>query len=565
MKKIKIGNFTPNLFSISCVAFLIFMLFRCAGQYPPPGGPIDTTSPNIIYSDPMLNSTFFRKNKIFLEFDKYMDQRSVQEAIFVSPDLGTLEFDWSGKELEISFEGKLRDNTTYVLIVGTSAKDRRGNNLAETFSLPFSTGESIDSCYITGKVYSEKPEAIKIFAFKILDRQSDTIDLTHTKPDYLSQTSKDGSFSLKYLGTGKYRLFAIRDVYNNLIYDAQVDQYGTAQFDVLLQDSITFFNNLNFRITLEDTTPPFISNVKSLNKHQIQIVLSEPVKDSAEFFISDILNFNSLQVNSYFLIKPNTFLLYTNSQDSIKYKLTTYKICDTAGNEIIPEKNQIEFYGSIINDTIAPYFEFQNIKNNENNVMMNKYFLVSFNEEIIQNSFVNGFHLLDSAGNDVPGNFVWETKLKVKFLPIENLKSKMKYKVKIDLDSLIDIFGNSIKDSTIILEFSTIDKNKLSSINGKVIGKTINLDYKNVIIEIFEVNKIRQKIMETKPNDTGEFVFNDIPEGKYILEAFSDKNGNMKYDFGRIKPFVHSEIFTVYPDTINLRARWPIENVSIKF
>ncbi len=565
MKKIQTEKFYLNFLLVSLFAVLIFVLIRCAGQYPPPGGPLDTTPPKIIFSEPKPNSTFFKGNKVLLEFDKYMEQRSVQEAIFISPDLGIFEFDWSGKELKISFEEKLRENTTYILVVGTGAKDRRGNNLSETFALPFSTGESIDSFYITGKVYADKPEAIKIFAYKISNKFSDTLDLTQRKPDYLSQTSRDGSFSLKYLAPGLYRLFAIRDVYNNLLYDAQVDQYGTAQFDIMLQDTSIYFNNLKFKLTQEDTTRPYIVNVKSLNKNQVQVIFSEPVKESAKFFIFDSLNQDSLQTKSYFLISPNTFLLHTDDQDSIIYKLTVNEICDTAGNEMFSEKNQIDFYGSRINDTIAPSFEFQNIKNKENNVPLNKEFLISFNEEILQNTFVNGFHLLDSAGNILRCNFFWETKLKVKFTPEERLLTRMKYTIKIELDSLVDIYNNSIKDSTFVLEFSTVDKSKFSSISGKVKSEKIALDYRNVMVEIFDVSKVKQKVEWLKTNEVGEFSFDDLPEGKYVIEAFLDKNGNLKYDFGKIKPFEFSEIFTVYPDTITLRARWPIENVVIQF
>lgn len=543
---------------------LVFLL-GCAGQYPPPGGPIDTTPPQIIYTSPAKNTLFFKGNEIFLEFDKYMDQRSVQEAIFVSPDLGTLEFNWSGKELKIFFEEILRENTTYILIVSTSAKDRRGNSLAETFSLPFSTGNNIDSCFITGRVYSDKPEDVKIFAYRIKHDSVNILDLSRKKPDYISQTSKDGSFSLKYLANGTYRVFAIKDVYNNLVYDPQVDQYGIPQFDILLSDSLYSFHNLKFKLTQEDTSRPFITNVQSLNKNQIKIELNEPVQPGANFKVYNPLTQAFLQVKHFELIKPNSFLLFTEDQDSVNYELHVSKILDSADNEILEDRNKVSFWGSKTNDTSIPNFEFLNIKNNEENIPLDKHFLLSFNEEILQSSFINGFILADSNGNHRQCSFYWESRVRVKILPKEILSSKKTYFIRIKLDSLIDAFNNSIKDSTFELRFRTLDKNKLSSISGRVIIDDTGMAYQNIFVEIFGLGRTRQKITSIRTNEYGKFTFNELPEGKYTIEAFIDKNANLRYDFGKIQPFEYAEPFTIYPDTINLRARWPIENVVIQF
>lgn len=554
-----------ELFVISFLVLLFVIISGCAGQYPPPGGPIDTIPPKIISSDPAENTLFFKGNKIILEFDKYMDQRSVQEAFFISPYIGSINFDWSGKKLKILFEEKLKENTTYVLVIGTSAKDRRGNNLPETFSIPFSTTGSIDSCLITGRVYTDKPEEIKIFAFKINNLLNDTTVFSELKPDYLSQTSKDGSFSLKYLAVGTYRLFAIRDVYNNLLYDAQADQYGTAQFDITFNDSLSFVQNLKFKLTQEDTSKPFITSVQPLNKNQITVELNEPVQSNASFKILNSMTQDVLLVKSFYLIKPNKFLLYTHDQDSANYEFFASEILDTASNEILPEKNIVKFYGSKLKDTTAPVFEFLNIKNNEDNIPLDKQFLLLFNEEILQSSFINGFELLDSNGNKKQCTFVWDTKVKVKILPVEDFGSKTTYFIKIKLDSLIDVFNNSLKDSTFELRFTTLDKNKISSISGKVTSDNLDLDYKKIIVEIYSLGRIKQKQNYTLTDKEGRFSFNNLPEGKYTIEAFIDKNSNLKYDCGKINPFEFSEYFTVYPDTINLRARWPIENVIIKF
>ena len=75
-------------------AFLL-LLSGCAGQRPPEGGPIDTTSPEIVEISPIANTTNYAKQRISLEFNKYVDRRSVEESIFISPYVRDIEFDWS--------------------------------------------------------------------------------------------------------------------------------------------------------------------------------------------------------------------------------------------------------------------------------------------------------------------------------------------------------------------------------------------------------------------------------------------------------------------------------------
>ena len=121
-----------------------------------------------------------------------MDKRTLRDAIFISPYIeGNIELDWSGTSVQIIFPGKLKENTTYVVTIGTDVVDYNNQNrMAEAYTLTFSTGETIDRRVITGKVYDAKPEGVLIFAYRTFE---DTINPSHTKPDYLSQTGTDGT------------------------------------------------------------------------------------------------------------------------------------------------------------------------------------------------------------------------------------------------------------------------------------------------------------------------------------------------------------------------------------
>ncbi|MEW6061331.1 MAG: Ig-like domain-containing protein, partial [Bacteroidota bacterium] len=124
----------------SLFLFVPVALFSgCAGQRPPEGGPVDSTPPEIISVYPAPQTTHFNDSKVVFEFSEYVDRRSVEEAIFISPSIEQKEFKWSGTEVELYFLEELKKNTTYVITVGTDVRDvRAGNRMAKSYSLSFS-------------------------------------------------------------------------------------------------------------------------------------------------------------------------------------------------------------------------------------------------------------------------------------------------------------------------------------------------------------------------------------------------------------------------------------------
>jgi hypothetical protein len=161
----------------SLLLFIGLLLSNCANQLPPGGGEIDKTPPQIINIYPPSGTTNFSDDYFELEFSEYVDRRSLQDAIFISPAIeGALDLDWSGKSVRISFPSKLKDNTTYVVTIGTDVVDYNNKNrMAVSFNFTFSTGNEIDRRIISGKVYDEKPSGILIFAYKL---NSDTVNPT---------------------------------------------------------------------------------------------------------------------------------------------------------------------------------------------------------------------------------------------------------------------------------------------------------------------------------------------------------------------------------------------------
>ena len=60
-------------------------------------------------------------------------------------------------------------------------------------------------------------------------------------------------------------------------------------------------------------------------------------------------------------------------------------------------------------------------------------------------------------------------------------------------------------------------------------------------------------------NSEKKIVFEEIPEGEYLITIFNDINNDEQYNFGKVKPFEPAEWFYVLSDTIEIRGNWDIE------
>ena len=255
----------------------------CAGQAPPGGGPVDHTPPAIVRTVPDSNATRVEENSIELEFSEYVDRRSVEESIFISPYVGNLEFDWGTTDVKVNLSQKLKKNTTYVVNIGTDVKDvRAGNRMAASHSLAFSTGDSIDQGFISGRVFDAKPEGLMVFAYVLANYNADTLDPARVKPDYITQTGQNGLFTLSNIAFGRYRIIAVRDEYKNLLYDRQIDEYGMTVGDTAVTYQQPRITSIWFRLSQEDTTKPFITSAQALNDRHVQVRFSEGI-DSLSF------------------------------------------------------------------------------------------------------------------------------------------------------------------------------------------------------------------------------------------------------------------------------------------
>lgn len=557
-----------------CAALGAVVLIQCAGQISPGGGPIDTVPPTIVKTVPDTNSVRVQTGSVDLEFSKYVDRRSVEESIFISPNVGVLEFDWSGTGVTVMFSQPLRKNTTYVVSVGTDVVDLRARNrMAAGFTLAFSTGDSIDKGFISGRVFDEKPEGVMIFAYTLQNVNSDTLDPSRLKPDYVTQTGKEGTFTLSNVALETYRLFAIRDEYRNFLYDKEVDQYGVANADIPLTPQQQRFEGVWFRMSQEDTTKPFLTNARATDARHILIRFSEPM-DSLSFqngavSVGDTLTGKdiSIQVSHLDRLTPSAAGLVTRAtlDSSTAYRVHVADVFDRAGNSIDTMHASYVFLGVNRPDTAKPVITIRSLKDSTRGISLDQPFDIHFSEPVEQAPLDRAMMISDAARKPVETAIRWVDAIDARLLPKKPLKDNAWHEVRVVMDSVRDLVGNRYKDSTLVLHFQTLDFRTTGTVEGSV--EDLRKDARKGVIRVTATR------IDTQPPTTktvelpgpGKFEIDHIPEGRYVVSGFIDADSSGSYTYGRPYPIRPSERFTIYPDTIQVRARWGVEGIIVTF
>lgn len=551
-------------------AGLLTLLMGCAGQVTPGGGPIDTSPPLIVRTIPDSNAVHVSDPYIELEFNKYVDRRSVEEALFISPVVGPLEFDWSGTTVGFHIKQPLRKNTTYVVNVGTDVADvRAGNRMAHGYTLAFSSGDSIDYGSVSGRIFDDKPpDGVIVFAYALRGILADTLDPTHTKPDYAMQAGRDGSFLLSHLSLGTYRLVAVRDEYKNLVYDRQIDAYGVWRKDVSLSSEHSSVRGVDVRLGIEDTARPFLTAARALDKSSVLLRVSEPVDtvgfSTARFFLQDTLTGTKPEIYAavFDLSQRSeiTLVLGTGLDSGHVYRAGASGLADRAGNRLDAASAGVFFAGTSHADTSLPRIT-SAFRDSTREVPVDTPIVVSFSKPVVRES-ATAVSLLDASHMTLPYRGTWRGGFTYEVIPQGGFRPGAWYTLSVDLGAIKDYNGHRAADTVLNVRFRTTDLRTTGAITGTVVAPDALRTPTCVIASTLDQNPpVRRTMVLPRP---GPFALERLPEGRYTIQAFSTSDSSTKYDPGQVLPFRPSAVFGAYPDTLRVRARWEVQGVRIE-
>jgi hypothetical protein len=542
-------------------SIILTIIIGCASQLPPGGGDVDRIPPEIVEVYPPNGTTSYDDNYFEIEFSEYIDKRTFNDALFISPIVeGRLQFEWTGTSITVEFVEGLKENITYTITIGTDVVDLNNKNrMARSYSFSFSTGNTIDRREVIGRVAQQESEGVLIFAYKI-DEGADT--LLKRKPDYVSQTSADGRFHLNGMGESEYRLFAVKDEYRDLIYDMNQDLIGVPNKDISLVGSDSLFIGMDFKIFKADTTAPrFLKGIMTDEKHILATLSEELDKRKVEkdnFYLIDSTANQTSGIKQAFKRygKKDEIILVPEEKLNVENSvfLLAKILSDTLGNEYYDDFVSISV--SDKPDTTAPDLIATEPSGINTTIdFINPKIKFYFNDGIKNSNIQQSISFADTLGKSILFNFNFEDDAALTIHPLNDLKSDKDYVIELDLLAFADASGNS-RDSIYRFNFKTIAGLDFTGITGKLLNINTGI---NPVLVLQNVDNQNQKYQQKVSGD--DFNFERIEAGKYMLWCYFDADSNYQFNYGWPQPIEYSERFSVYTDTLKLKERWVITEI----
>ena len=546
----------------------------CAKINPLVGGDKDTLSPVLIYSDPKNHSINFKEKVFSFEFDEIIDASELSQKLIISPYLNnTPELKFKKNNLLLTFDSSFKENTTYILNFADGVKDITEGNPAKNTKLVFSTGDKIDSSFVSGFVLNPLKNEFIEGALVALYNKKDSFGLFNKKPLYFSFSNKDGGFLIENIKSGEYKMYSFIDENQSFIAEAKNEAFGYVP-NILKLDS--FISNIN--ISLFNENPQKLKLNRKRDRGLVyELTYSKYIKKVnvyAESFINYSLNDNNLVRFYKGNLKKDSIYVVVEAFDSLQEKTidSLFVFFGKKSKSVLKLSHKLNTnHRNDLDDTLLLNFSFSKPINK-------KLFSFSF---YIDTVFYNGPYYSNSVWNKN------KTKNKIKLylnqnsinLFLDSLGNKavadsLTYKKDSIYTFFINYYKRLKKDRVFFVvpkgNVISIEKDTLSKIEkvflfrgkdfyGSVSGSINGLGNK-VLIQL-----VSEDLSKTYKNNklNNLFYFSKVEPGKYYIKIIKDNNENNKWDYGSILKGIGSEEIIYYKNKIEVRSNWTIEDLII--
>lgn len=182
---------------------------------------MDSIPPRVLGSVPADGATGVQSQEIQIRLDEYVTLDRASEQVLVSPPgLSQPIVKAVGKKVSVTLNDSLQPNTTYTIYFGDAIRDNNEKNAVKDYTLSFSTGDKIDSLWLSGRAWFA--ETLKPAAGVIVGIHPATAeDSVVSKQPFLriARTDSTGQFAIRHIGEGTYRVYALSDSNRNYTYE----------------------------------------------------------------------------------------------------------------------------------------------------------------------------------------------------------------------------------------------------------------------------------------------------------------------------------------------------------
>ena len=522
------------------IAFVIILLCfsNCAKRGYITGGEIDTLPPVLLSSSPRNLSTHFDKKEFKLNFDEYVKLKNINQNLIVSPPMDEMPditpMGGASKTVTIKIKDTLKPNTTYSFNFGESIADNNEGNVFPQLKYIFSTGDYIDSLKVSGTIHAAHQQKTDNFVNVMLYDATTFTDSTvyKEKPLYVTNTLDSlTSFTIENIKEGSYKIIALKDKNNNYKFDPAQDKIA------FLEQTITVPTEENYALNLFKSEEKFKAHRPSQVSENKWFL---PYNGNTDSIKVSIFN-NETLVTSLFTKLPG--------KDSLQVWLPKMEV-DSLHVEV-ENRDFLERF------TVRPRAKMKTI--DTLSISAKQTSVLDFRDQFrllaktpITQIDATKITITDKDSISVPFKFINEIQEQSIHFEFEK-KELESYKVELLPGALTDFFGQA--NDSLFFRFKTKEKTDY----GNLTVKLQNVKRFPFLLEILDSkeNVVAQHYSEKET--TIDFPL--LPPKIYLLRFIYDDNKNGKWDSGYYFDQRQPEEVIYYPEELDVRANWDIEQI----
>lgn len=582
-------NYLQYIIVLSTFVGIVFFGHSCANPGAgPSGGQKDTIPPVIVNMTPQPYATNVTSNEINISFNEYIADDKLSTKLVVSPPLAEKpSIKLKGKTIAIKFTEDLIPDRTYSVDLKDGIKDYNEGNKIESIRMLFSTYNNIDTLQIKGYLL----DALSLAPVKEAYVTLYTLDVDSLfrtlRPDFIAKTDDRGFFMFDNLPEGKYRLYALKDIDNNLMYTnnkeeiAFIDSFivPSAQFipandtiihegDTLIDLGHTHFlpDTIYAYLFLEEQYSQFITESKRIEPDQMLLTFNESLTDSFKLSLVNI-DTDGWEYVEYNTKRDSVFIWITDStlikNDSL-YLQVNYRALDSLNQPITVVDTLRMFNVKTLakgkakkTEEVEPTsFEFKtNLKTNNFDINIPIIIEAPMPVESLDSTQIKlEIYVNDTVLTPVPYHLSSidgsERKYQLDYEPVEATKYVL------TIDSATVRSRSGLSNIALELPFKT----QKADFYGNMIINIAKLDAV-AKVQLLQ-NSEKEQVLNELTLEPGQdkLTLNYVKPGKYRVKLFLDNNENGEWDTGSYTDKIQPEKVYYFPMVINVRSTWDWTN-----
>lgn len=526
--------------------FAVLIVAGCAKQTALSGGERDTVPPQALEYRPPLFATQFQQRSFSITFDEFFSVDNLASKLIVSPPLDyPVEYEIRRKTLTVTWQDTLLPHTTYQFNFGGAIVDLTERNPTTDLVYVFSTGDYIDSLTIGGSLTLARDNTpLQGAAVMLYQGQADSLPLT-SKPNYFGMSGPNGTFDIRYLPEGDFKMFVLKEENTNYLYNGPPEIIGFPVMRPTAQLADSTATRVHIPTFIEPDTSFYILSTEQRDFGFYQTVFSRPAVDpSIQFTIPDTD------------IEMETASVLSKNRDTLRTWLRLPE--DNIGElrVIVRDESRLADTSFWYLETDPKYMDQPSLEMRANigagKLDRNRDLTLTFTNPIIEVDTGLIQLIRDSVSVPIPAPVPSASGLKYSFQL--DPQPDHSYLLIVDGGAFKGYFGE-YNDST-AFSYSLRDTEYYGTLSLKV-NDSLFAANPNPIVQFLSP---QGTVLRTdRISDGGSIHYPQLAPGKYGLKLVFDRNDNMQWDPGSYAEKRQPEKVVIYPDPIEVRSNWDLE------